>query len=189
MNKKTVVKIIVPFLIIAAIGAMWIVKTQISKSDEPITNSISETESKVFSKELQNADFSLNATGLVDFEELSQYGLPVIVDYGSDSCAPCKQMAPALETLNKEFAGKAFIKFVDVWKYTDAANNVPVQVIPTQILFNADGTPFIPSDELAAEIEFSMYNDRATGKHIFTTHQGGIAEEQMRKILKEMGVE
>ena len=83
--------------------------------------------------------------------------------------------------------GKAFIKFVDVWKYPDAAGNVPVQVIPTQILVNADGSPFVPSEELAAQIEFIMYSSKDTGEHVFTVHQGGITEDQMRMILKEMG--
>lgn len=98
-------------------------------------------------------------------------------------------MAPVLEKANKEFQGKAFIKFVNVWDYQDAASNVPVQVIPTQVLFNADGTPFVPSDELAKEIQFDMYSHKESGEHIFTVHQGGLTEEQMRAILKEMGVE
>lgn len=134
------------------------------------------------------ADFSLAVTEAVDFEEMSSYGLPMIIDYGSDSCIPCKQMAPVLETMNKEMENKAFIKFVDVWKYTEAANNVPVQVIPTQVLVNADGTPFVPSDELAGQIEFIQYTSRDTGEHVFTVHQGGMTEEQMRLILAEMGV-
>lgn len=176
-KKKSILpKIIIPILIIVAIGAMWIIKTQINKS---------ESQEEII---IDGADFSL-AVSSVDYEELLEHHLPLIVDYGSDSCIPCQQMAPVLETLNKEMAGKAFIKFVDVWKYADAANDVPIQVIPTQILFNADGTPFVPSDELATEIEFMMYSDRETNEHIFTTHQGGITEEQMRKILKEMGVE
>ena len=58
-------------------------------------------------------------------------------------------MAPVLETLNEEMYGKAFIQFADVWQYADVASNVPVQVIPTQVLINADGTPFVPSEDLA----------------------------------------
>ena len=85
--------------------------------------------------------------------------------------------------------GKAFIKFVDVWEYAEAASNVPVQVIPTQVMVNADGTPFVPSDELAQKIEFILYSSRETGEHVFTVHQGGLTEEQMRLILTEMGVE
>jgi len=176
-NKKSLLpKIFIPVAIVIVIGTMWIIKIQINKSESQDTIII------------DGADFSLNVSTAVDYDALFEYKVPVIVDYGSDSCIPCQQMAPVLETLNKEMAGKAFIKFVDVWKYADAANDVPIQVIPTQILFNADGTPFVPSDELAMEIEFMMYSDRETNEHIFTTHQGGITEEQMRKILKEMGV-
>ena len=52
--------------------------------------------------ELQDADFSLNASGAIDFAKLSEYGLPIIADYGSDDCIPCKAMAPVLETMNEE---------------------------------------------------------------------------------------
>lgn len=112
-------------------------------------------------------------------KHFSAYELPIIIDYGADSCIPCKQMAPVLEKANKEFYGKAFVKFINVWDYPDAANNVPVQVIPTQVLFNADGTSFVPSEELAKKIQFDMYSHRDTGEHIFTVHQGGLTEEQM----------
>ena len=180
MEKKTAlwVKILVPILIIVAIGGIWIFKTV---SQEPANDKLPDN--------LEGADFSLNATQEIDFEALSEYGLPIIADYGANSCIPCKQMAPVLKTLNAEMQDKAFIKFVDVWQYYEAAANVPVQVIPTQVFFNADGTPFVPSDELATEIQFDMYSDKTTGKHTFTIHQGGLTEEQMRAILKEMGVE
>lgn len=96
-------------------------------------------------------------------------------------------MASVLTKMNEEMQGKTFIKFADVWKIPDAASNVPVQVIPTRVLFNADGTPFVPSEELAVQIEFVMYRHRETEEHIFTVHQGGLTEEQMRLILTEMG--
>lgn len=186
MKTKLWVKILIPVLIVAAIGGMWIIKTVASKDNEPPAALQNSDE---LAENLKDADFSLRMTEAVDFEALSAYGLPIIVDYGADSCIPCKQMAPVLEKANEEFQGKAFVKFINVWDYPDAANNVPVQVIPTQVLFNADGTPFIPSDQLAKEIPFDMYSHRDTGEHIFTVHQGGLTEEQMWKILKEMGVE
>lgn len=132
------------------------------------------------------ADFSLEITEKVDFDEISGYGIPVIIDYGSDSCIPCKQMAPALKALNEAMQGKAFVKFADVWKYSDAARNVPIQVIPSQIFINADGSNFEPSDELAAEI---VFDTKSQGGRTFTVHQGGLTEEQLRRILSEMGVE
>lgn len=175
-KKSIFIKILVPALIVIAIGLIWVVKNSRSPIDET-------------PKIVDGADFSLNIMEEVNYSELEEYNIPVIVDYGSDSCIPCQQMVPVLKTLNEEMTGKAFIKFVDVWKYTNAADNVPIQVIPTQVIFNADGTPFVPSDELANDIEFSMYSDKTSGDHIFTTHQGGLNEKQMRSILKEMGVE
>ena len=136
---------------------------------------------------MKTADFSLRSTTAIDFEELSAYGLPIVVDYGADACIPCKAMAPVLEKANKEFSGKAFIKFVNVWDYREAANNVPLQLIPTQVFFDADGKPFAPSDELAAKIKFTTYPDNDTDEPAFTVHQGGLTEEQMWAILAEMG--
>ena len=182
-NKRSlIIKILVPVLIIAIVGVMWFVKN-------PPSDSVPIIATDPTAEQIDGADFSLNATELIDYEALSEYGLPIIVDYGADSCIPCKEMAPVLKTLNAEMQGIAFIKFVDVWQYYEAAANVPVQVIPTQIFVNADGTPFVPSEELASQIEFMMYSDRETNEHIFTTHQGGLTEDQMRLILAEMGVE
>ena len=180
------IKIFIPILIVAVIIGIWAIKSTTNTEKQP-------NESAMLQKELPNnlkdTDFVLDETGQIDFEALSEYGLPVIVDYGSDSCIPCKEMAPALKILNSDMYGKAFVKFVDVWKYEDAASNVPIQVIPTQVIFNADGMPFVPSDELAAQIQFDMYSHKDTDEHIFTVHQGGLTEEQMRMILKEMGAE
>lgn len=200
--KKKIGFIVVPVIIILIIG-MWFLKNR-KPDNEKIENSVqqeNQSSSQIgladedgVSTDGQNeevdeaADFSLETISMIDYEVLAEYGLPIFVDYGSDSCIPCKQMAPVLEKMNEEMQGKAFVKFVDVWKYPEAAQNVPVQVIPTQVLFNADGTPFVPSDELAEKIQFDMYSSKDTGEHVFTVHQGGITEEEMRLILAEMGV-
>lgn len=197
-NKKTLwVKILVPILIVVAIGAIWIVKSSSENAvldesgvtEESMAPSQTVPEESELPDDLKDADFSLALIETADFEKLAGYGIPAIIDYGADSCIPCKEMAPVLNSMNKEMYGKAFVKFADVWKFPEATNNVPVQIIPTQILVNADGTPFVPSDELASKIEFITYADKETEKHVFTAHQGGLTEEQMRKILKEMGVE
>lgn len=187
-QRSLIVKIIIPVLIVALIGGMWLVKNQKEQADVTDDNTLLQTEVEL-PESLEGADFGLREQDAIDFEELASFGLPAIIDYGADSCIPCKKMAPVLEKANKEFQGKAFIKFINVWDYPEAASNVPVQVIPTQVLVNADGTPFVPSEELSAQIGFTMYSHRETGEHIFTVHQGGLTEEQMWAILKEMGVE
>lgn len=186
-DKKLIVKILVPVVIVAVIVGIWFIKK--TPEGEETADNQSQAAQEDIGEEIRGADFSLKVSEQIDFEALAEYGLPVIADYGSDDCIPCKQMAPILETMNEEFSGRAFIKFADVWEYQDSAGNVPIQLIPTQVLFHADGTPFVPSDELQQEMEFIMYSDRESGEHVFTVHQGGLTEEQFRKILSEMGVE
>lgn len=170
MDKKKLTKILVPALIVIVIAGIWIFKH--SGSGKLISPNNSE-------------DFALE-TEAVDLEVLTAYGLPMIIDFGSDSCIPCRQMAPVLKTMNEEMQGKAIIKFVDVWKYTEAANGFPIQLIPTQVPINADGTPYVPSDEI--KIEFTMYSAKDTNEHVFTVHEGGLTEDQMRAILADMGI-
>lgn len=122
----------------------------------------------------------------IDFAALRSSGLPVIIDFGADSCIPCKEMAPVLADLNASLKGKAIIRFVDVWKYRDLANGVPLQVIPTQVLFDSKGKPFTPPESL--DIEFNMYSLKDSGEHVFTTHEGGLDKSQMLSILAAMGL-
>lgn len=170
MDKKKLVKIIVPVCIVLIIAGIWVFKN--TNSDAPPI--------------ADNKDFTLEATN-IDLEVLTSYKLPIIIDFGADSCIPCKEMAPALKTLNAEMQGAAIIKFVDVWKNGDAAKDFPIQVIPTQVFINADGSPYVPNYDI--KIEFTMYSTKDTNEHVFTVHQGGLTEDQMRRILTDMGVD
>ena len=174
MQKKSLfIKILVPVLIITVVGIIWLVKNGSNDVELPIIT-------EPTTDQLAGADFSLDVTELVDYDALAEFGLPVIVDYGAHSCIPCKEMAPVLVTMNAEMQGKAFIKFVDVWEYYEAAANVPLQLIPSQVIFNPAGTPYEPSGNLIAQIGgFKLYSDENSGEHIFTVHEGGLTEEQI----------
>jgi thioredoxin 1 len=66
-------------------------------------------------------------------------GRPSVVDFGARSCIPCKQMSPILEELNRDLRGRANVLFNDVWKDEGLARAYRIQMIPTQIFFNAKG--------------------------------------------------
>ncbi len=175
MTKKKVLRILVPAIMLVAVVGIWLFQANADQANEEAVAS-------------SNLEYPLNVTG-VDLEVLKESGLPIIVDFGADECIPCKEMAPVLVTLNEEMQGKAIVQFVDVWKSPEAASGFPVQVIPTQIIVNSDGTPYVPSEEVANEIAFSLYANSETEEHVFTAHQGGLTEEQMRLILSDMGVD
>jgi thioredoxin 1 len=181
-NKNKRWRIIIPVLIALVIIGLYLLKNPIGT---PAETTIDPGKGIYAS-----AEFDLDATINFDLGKILSYGLPVIVDFGADSCVPCKEMAPVLVELNRELRGKAVIKFVDVWKNSKAASGLPLEVIPTQFFFNADGTPYVPADEVAAARNgFIMYKMRDSGEHVFTVHQGGLDKETMLEILKEMGME
>ena len=65
--------------------------------------------------------------------------LPRLIDLGAGACIPCKAMAPILEQLRTDYAGRMQVQFIDVWKAPEAAQPYSIRVIPTQIFFAADG--------------------------------------------------
>lgn len=70
---------------------------------------------------------------------VEQTALPRLVDLGADKCVPCKMMAPILEDLRAQYAGRFEVVFIDVWKDPAKAKEYGIRVIPTQILFGPDG--------------------------------------------------
>jgi thioredoxin 1 len=64
--------------------------------------------------------------------------LPVIVDFWAPWCAPCKMVAPVLDKIAKEQAGKLLIAKVNTDENPEWANKYGVQGIPT-MLFVANG--------------------------------------------------
>jgi thiol-disulfide isomerase/thioredoxin len=57
--------------------------------------------------------------------------LPKLLDLGAGKCVPCRMMAPILEEIKKEYAGKMNVEFIDVWVNPDAAKPYGIEVIPT----------------------------------------------------------
>jgi thioredoxin 1 len=67
-----------------------------------------------------------------------QSSLPTIVDFWAPWCTPCKMVAPTLDKLAKEYAGKMLVAKVNTDDNPEWAMKYGVQGIPT-MLFVANG--------------------------------------------------
>lgn len=66
-------------------------------------------------------------------------GKVTLLDLGAKKCLPCKMMEPILTELEKEYKDRAAIIFIDVWENPGASPKYGIQVIPTQIFYDAKG--------------------------------------------------
>jgi thioredoxin 1 len=67
--------------------------------------------------------------------EVEQSPLPVMVDFWAAWCGPCRMIAPSIEAMAPEFAGRARIGKLDVDANQATAARFGVQSIPTILIF------------------------------------------------------
>ena len=73
-------------------------------------------------------------------EEIGSSSEPVIVDFWAEWCGPCKMIAPVLDEIASEQAGKVRVAKLNVDDNPDIARRFDVMSIPTLIVFK-DGEP------------------------------------------------
>ena len=97
----------------------------------------------VFALKLETTNDTNNSTKEVGTTptpaQESKPNLPMLLDLGAKKCIPCKMMIPVLDELKKEYTGKFGVEFIDVWENPDAKTQYGIQLIPTQIFFDASG--------------------------------------------------
>jgi len=98
-----------------------------------------------------------------DLKQALTSGKPVLVDFGANSCLPCRQMRPVLKEVGTEYSEKAKILVIDVYKYQNLAREYKVQLIPTLVFFDSKG------------------------KEVFR-HVGILEKEKIVAKLKEIGM-
>ena len=94
-----------------------------------------------------------------NFEQLVlQSKIPVLVDFWATWCGPCRMVAPVVEELAEEYAGRVSFGKVDVDQDPRVASQYGIMSIPSLLIFK-DGKPvsnivgFRPKDQLKTNLD------------------------------------
>ena len=68
-------------------------------------------------------------------QEVFESSVPVLVDFHAEWCGFCKQLAPTIESLADQYAGRAKVVRIDVDQSPGLATRYQVEGLPTVVLF------------------------------------------------------
>ena len=95
--------------------------------------------------------------------EVLEADVPVLVDFWATWCGPCRMIAPIVEELSEEYAGKAKVCKMDVDAAQKTAAEFGIRSIPTLLIFKGGKVAdqligAVPKQQIAEKLEASLSN-------------------------------
>lgn len=104
-------------------------------------------------------DEKIQQITLADFKTMLATQKPVLVDFHTIWCSPCRKMAPIIDGIETTYKDKAVVMRIDVDKSKEVGKAYKIQGVPVFILFK-------------------------NGKEIWK-HNGMISEEELKKQIED----
>ncbi|MEZ5523531.1 MAG: thioredoxin TrxA [Pseudomonadales bacterium] len=103
----------------------------------------------------------VNVTDSSFDEDVLQSDIPVLVDYWAEWCGPCKMLAPVLDEIAQEYAGRMKVAKLNIDENEATPPKYGIRGIPTLMLFKngaVDATKVgaLSKSQLAAFIDSNL---------------------------------
>lgn len=82
---------------------------------------------------------ALAGGGQAKVEAAKAKGMPVLIDFGKNTCTQCQKMMPVLDELGKKYKGRMEVVFIHVDEEREYAQRMGATMIPSQVLIDKDG--------------------------------------------------
>jgi thioredoxin 1 len=91
-------------------------------------------------------------------------GLPIMAEFGSTTCVPCKMMEPVLENIKEEYKDKVEVVFIDVKEDFRPKSVYKIRMIPTQVFFDKNGVEVTRHEGFLSEKPISRILNKIIGE-------------------------
>lgn len=140
-------------------------ESEITKQEQKNSQKSSKDKEKFKIVKISQEEFAKDYFNYKDTTAVFKGKVPVIVDCYADWCGPCKRLAPILEELNEEYAGKIRIVKINVDENRDMAQRLGVRNIPTMFFFVKNEKPartmgLLPKEQIKEIIDKYLLNEK-----------------------------
>lgn len=140
LDLKISIVVLILVILMGIFEGIVLIKNYISESnDNKIEYVNNETSEQMQNNQIPNSKIETASEQNNSETHKDTKKLPVLIEFYTDDYPQSKTSRSILQDIQKEYAGKINIKFVDLKTNRDATKKYNIKGIPTQIIFNEKG--------------------------------------------------